>query len=525
MAKRLHFNFKGGKLQNSRTAKTAKNAVFGLASQIINIIISFISRTVFIYVLGVEYLGINGLFTNILMLLSFAELGIGNAIIYSMYKPLALNDKEKIKSLMALYAKAYRIIGLFVFVAGLLVIPFMDYIIKDAPDIKENINFIYILFLLNTSLSYFFVYKKSIIIADQKNYIVLFYQQLFKIIQTVAQIVFLLVTGAYIIFLIIQILTTLLDNIYVSRKANKMYPFLLDQTIKPLDKKERNSIFSNVKALFLYKFGSVILNGTDNIIISAIIGITAVGLNSNYVLIISAITAIGGQIMNGFTASVGNLNAVGTLESKERVFNKIFFVSAWMYGFCAVGLYLFLNKLIVLWLNETYIFSELVVFAIVLHFYVNSVHFTAYTYRVTMGLFVQGRWAPLAAAIINIILSLWLGSTIGLAGIFFATSIARLLTTGIVDPILVYRNGFDKNPIFYYKRYFSFAGLFIALYFLMDYVITFIHLTGIAGFAAEVLIVSILFNVIMALIFWKNQDFIEIKNSLLSIVKSKVNRR
>lgn len=512
-------------MKNSRTANTAKNALFGLASQIINIIISFISRTVFIYVLGVEYLGINGLFTNILMLLSFAELGIGNAIIYSMYKPLAINDKEKIKSLMALYAKAYKVIGLFVFVTGLLIIPFMDYIIKDAPNIKENINFIYILFLLNTSLSYFFVYKKSIITADQKNYVVIFYQQVFKIIQTVAQIVFLLITGEYIIFLIIQILTTLLDNIYVSRKADKMYPFLLERTIKPLDKEERDSIFSNVKALFLYKFGSVILNGTDNVIISAIIGLTAVGLNSNYVLIISAITALSGQIMNGFTASVGNLNAVGTQESKERVFNKMFFVSAWIYGFCAVGLFLFLNKFIILWIGDSYIFSDLVVFAIVLHFYINAVHFTAYTYRVTMGLFVQGRWAPLAAAIINIVLSFWLGSTIGLAGIFFATSIARLITTGIVDPILVYRNGFGKNPIFYYKRYFLFAGLFIALYFLMDYVISFIQFGGIAGFAVEVLTVSILFNAIMVLIFWKNQDFIEIKNSLLSIAKSKVNKR
>lgn len=405
-------------MQNSRTANTAKNASFGLVSQIVNIILSFISRTVFIYVLGVEYLGINGLFTNILMLLSFAELGIGNAIIYGMYKPLAMDDKEKIKSLMALYAKAYKAIGLFVFTAGLLVIPFMDYIIKDTPNINESITLIYILFLLNTTISYFFVYKKSIITADQKNYVVLFYEQLFKVGQTLAQILFLWITGQYLIFLVIQILTTLLNNIYVSKKADKMYPFLKEGKTKSLEKEEQSSIFANVKALFLYKFGSVVLNGTDNIIISAIIGTIAVGLNSNYVLIISAITAIVGQIMNGFTASVGNLNAVGSNESKERAFNKIFFVSAWMYGFCAVGLYLFLNKLIVLWIGEAFIFSDLVVFAIVLHFYVNSVHFAAYTYRVTMGLFIQGRWAPLAAAIINIVLSFWLGSTIGIAVYF-----------------------------------------------------------------------------------------------------------
>lgn len=187
-------------MQNSRTANTAKNASFGLVSQILNIILSFISRTVFIYVLGVEYLGINGLFTNILMLLSFAELGIGNAIIYGMYKPLAMDDKEKLKSLMALYAKAYKAIGLFVFTAGLLVVPFMEYIIKDTPNISENITLIYVLFLLNTSISYFFVYKKSIITADQKNYVVLFYQQLFKVGQTLAQVLFLWLNGYFILY-------------------------------------------------------------------------------------------------------------------------------------------------------------------------------------------------------------------------------------------------------------------------------------------------------------------------------------
>lgn len=509
-------------MQNSRTANTAKNAALGLISQISKIVLSFVSRSVFIYVLGVEYLGVNGLFSNILMLLSFAELGIGNAIIYGMYKPLAVDDKEKIKSLMALYAKAYRAIGIFVFVAGLLVIPFMDYIIKDTPNVNESIVLIYILFLVNTSISYFYVYKKSIIQADQKGYLVLTYQQLFNIGKTVVQIIFLMLTGQYILFLIIQIMTTLLNNIYVSKKSEKMYPFLKEGKAKSLSKEEQSLIFSNVKALFLYKFGSVVLNGTDNIIISALIGISAVGLNSNYVLIVSSLTAIVGQIMHGFTASVGNLNAVGTKVTKERAFNKMFFISAWMYGFCSLGLYLFLNKLIVLWIGEAYIFSDLAVLAIVLHFYVNSVHFTAYTYRVTMGLFVQGKWAPFAAAITNVILSFWLGSTIGIAGIFFATSIARLLTTGIVDPILVYRNGFEKSPLRYYVRYFSFAGLFVGLYFLMKLVVSFISIAGLSGFIIEVVVVSLLFNTIMATIFWKYRDFVEIRKAVLSIISSKM---
>ena len=510
---------------NTRTANTLRNSTIGLVCQIFNTILRFINRTVFIYVLSVEYLGINGLFANILMVLSFAELGIGNAINYGMYKPLATNNIEKLKSLMALYAKAYKIIGVFVFVVGLLVIPFMGKIIKEMPNIKDNINVIYILFLLNASMSYFYVYKKSLIIADQKNYIVLLYGQMFQIVQTAAQILFLLITREYILYLMIQIIITLLSNIYISRKVDKMYPYLKDKKIKSLVKEESDSIYANVKALFVYKFGSVLLNGTDNIIISAIIGIAAVGLNSNYVLIISAITVLGGQIMNGFTASIGNHNAVGTKESKERVFKKIFFVSAWIFGFCAIGLLLFLNKLITLWIGEAYIFSDIVVFAIVLHFYINSIHFTAYTYRVTMGLFVQGRWAPLAAAIINVVLSLWLGSTIGIAGIFFATSIARLLTTGIVDPILVYKNGFKKNPIIYYKRYFSFAAVFVALYYMMKVVVKNVIQTGVWGLILEIVVVTLLYNAIMILISRKSREYNEIREIIASLLRKKMAKK
>lgn len=508
-------------MRNSRTENTVKNASFGSATQIINILLGFVSRTVYIYILGVEYLGINGLFSNILMILSFAELGIGNAIIYSMYKPLATDDKEKIKSLMDLYAKAYKVIGTFVFIAGLLVIPFMGYIIKDAPNIKENITLIYLLFLTNTTLSYFFVYKKSIIIADQKNYVILLYEQSFRILQTIGQVVFLLLTGEYILFLLIQIITTLLNNIVMAKKADKMYPYLKEGVAKSLDKKESKEIFTNVKSLFLYKFGSVILNGTDNIIISAFIGITSVGLSSNYLLIISSLGSISGQIMNGFTASVGNLNAVADSESKERIFNRIFFVSAWMYGFFTIGLYMFLNPLITLWIGNEFILSKGVVFALVLHFYINSVHFTAYTYRTTMGLFVQGRLAPVAAAILNVVLSIWLAKHLGLMGIFLATSIARFFTTGIVDPILVYRSGFNKNPIHYYIRYFAYVGLFVILYFILNFIISFVVVEGILGFVLKIVIVSILFNVAMVLLFWNNRDFIEIKSAIYNLLKNK----
>ena len=283
---------------SSRTDNIVENMKTGLVVQLLNKILAFVVRTVFIKVLSTEYLGINGLFTNILTILSFAELGIGNAIIFNMYKPVANGDKEKIKSLVKLYKKAYEIIGILVLTVGICVMPFLQLIIKDAPDIKENISFIYFLFLLDTSLSYFFTYKKSIISAYQKESIINNYTTIIYLIRAVVQIVFLLVTKNFIVYLMIQILSTLMLNIILSIKANKMFPYLKEKNVQKLQEKEKKSIYKNVKSLIVYKFGSVILNGTDNVIISSMINVNMVGLCSNYTLIIEAVKTILKSVLN-----------------------------------------------------------------------------------------------------------------------------------------------------------------------------------------------------------------------------------
>lgn len=502
-------------METSRTKNVIKNIWFTLISQALNIFLSFFSRSIFLKFLGIEYLGINGLFTNVLMLLSFAELGIGNAIIFSMYKPVALNDTEKIKSLMNLYEKAYRIIGGVIIIVGLSLIPFLNTFIKETPDIKENLVLIYLLFLLNTVSSYFYVYKKSLIIANQKNYLVSIYQQVFHMFQVVLQILFLYTTNEYIVFLIIQIVIGIANNIAISIKANKMYPYLKEKDIQKLDKNESKDIARNVKSLFLYKLGSVILNGTDNIIVSSLFGVSLVGLTSNFLLIINTISSISNQVMGSFTSSIGNLNAIGDIDNKERVFKRIFFISCWMFGYFSIGLYFLLNPFIVIWIGAKYTLSNLVILSLVLHFYINNVHFSAYTYRTTLGLFVKGKYAPLAAAIINIVLSVIMGKAFGLAGVFFATSISRILTTGIVDPVLVYKNGFNKNPIIYFFRYVRMLLINIGVALLIGYLLPYIRLQGVIGFLIKGLFITLLYNIAMIIIYRKSQDYIELKRIIL----------
>lgn len=505
-------------MDTSRTRNAARNSSVALVCQILVILLGFINKTVLIYTLGREYNGVSSFFSNILTVLSFAELGIGNAIIFSMYKPVALGDRDKVKSLMALYGKAYRVIGCVVAAVGLLIIPLLGFF-EDPPNIKESLTLIYLLYLTSTVSSYFFVYKKSIILANQKNYVASLYHLVFTAIQHIAQIAVLLLTGNFILFLAVQIACVFLNNVFTSRKADRMYPYLKEGKALPLPKEESRGIFRNVRALVAYKLGSVILNGTDNILITALDGFSTVGVCNNYIMVITYLRTLIGGGLEAFTSSVGNLNAIEDAQKKESVFNKLLLISSWLYGFLSVGLLLLFQDFIVLWLDETYLLPFIVVFALVLHVYVDGVHFAAYTYRTTLGYFVQGRIAPLAAAALNIALSILMYRWIGLSGIFFATSISRFVTIGLVDPILIYRKAFKKNPIIYYLKYFAYALLVSGLYFLLRPLMPLIPLGGLAGFVVRIVVITVLFNLAMLLVFFRTKVFRELLDMAKGLLK------
>ena len=349
-------------MAESRMKNSIKNFRYGAFTQILSTVFSFISRTVFIKILGEQYLGINGLFTNILTVLSFAELGIGNAIIFSMYKPIAIDDTEKVNALMNLYKKCYRIIGVVVLLVGVAITPFINLFIKDPPNIPESLYFIYLLYVINTALSYFFTYKKSIISAHQKEYIINGYRMFFIVFKNIVQIAFLVVTHNFIVYLILQIICTFLENLSLSIKANKMYPYIETNNYQEISKEEKGTIFKNVKSLIMYKFGSVILNGTSNIVISKMIGVVIVGFYSNYLMIVQAVSNVVGNALNGITANIGNLNATANEKVKEKTFYELFFISVWIFGFCSIALLTLLNPFIELWIGNNYLLEYKLLF-------------------------------------------------------------------------------------------------------------------------------------------------------------------
>ncbi len=509
-------------MEESRTNNTIRNVQTGAIVQIINKLMAFIVRTVFIKVLNEEYLGVNGLFTNILTILCFAELGIGTAIIFNMYKPVAEHNHEKIKSLMQLYKKAYNTIGVTVFVLGLCVIPFMNYIIKDVPNIEENIILIYVLFLLNTSLSYFFTYKKSIISAHQKQSIINNIDSVFFLFKSILEIAFLLVTKNFIVYLCVQIGTTLLENVILAVKANKMYPYLKEKSIEPLSKEEKSGILKNVKSLVVYKFGSVIMNGTDNILISSLVNVSTVGLCSNYVLIINSVKFIIASALNGVTASVGNLNVVGSSKQKEKIFYQITFVNYVVYSFCAIAFIVLLDPFIKLWLGDKYVLGIGVSIALAVSFWVEGLRNPGFTYRTTLGLFQKGKLTPYIGAITNILLSILLCKFFGVVGIFIATSIAQLVSYSWIDPYLIYKYEFKSSVIKYFKKYIKYSIVFTISVTFSIVIANLFDFSGIMGIIIKGLVACIIPNFFNLIIFYKSEEYIELKAKIIEPMLNKL---
>lgn len=511
-------------MEKSRTKNTIKNIKTGIIMQIINKLMIFVERTVFINMLNSEYLGVNGLFTNILTILSFAELGIGTAIIFNMYKPVAYNDKEKIKSLMKLYKKSYNVIGIIIFALGLLIIPFLKFIIKDASNVKENMNFIYILFLINTSVSYFFTYKKSIISAHQQESIINKIDSVVYLLKSTFQISFLYLTRNFIIYLVIQIIFTLLENIYISKKADKMFPFLKEKNVKNLEKAEKVNIFKNVKSLIVYKFGSVIMFGTDNILISSMLNVASVGLCSNYNMIINAIKSIMNSMLNGITASIGNLNAIANKEKKEDIFYQVTFLNFWIYTFCSILFMILLNPFIKLWVGEGFVLQLSIPIALSVSFWIEGLRMPAYTYRVTLGLFEKGKATPYIGAISNIILSIILGKKMGLVGILIATSIAQLISYSWIDPFLIHKNEFKTSFKKYTLKYLKYIVIFIITYFICMISTKYIVISNLLEWILEAILLCFIINVCIIVFSYKSLEFQELKEKFLGMLKSKIKK-
>lgn len=489
-----------------RTIYAMKNVITALAGQALSIVVSFITRIYFVKTLGIDYLGINGLFTEILSVLSVAELGVGSAIIFSLYKPLAEKEEQKVKALLNFYKNIYRVIALIILVGGLALFPFLGVIIKDKTQIP-NLHLIYFIFLFNSIISYFFTYKRSLIYADQKSYINSLYQYTFFTLLNITQIILLLLTGNYLFFLFAQSARIILENLLVSRKANQMFPYTKNLKEAKLSKEDRKPIYQNIKAMMFHRLGGVVVSNTDNIIISSFVGVSWVGLYSNYFLITSGINTVCQQFFGSFTAVVGNLNALESKEKSHHVYKVLLLSNFWIFGFCTIALSQLFTPFITLWLGEKFLLNNMIVIFILINFFITGMRKSTLMFRDAMGLFWYDRYKPVFEAIINLIASIPLAKMYGISGVFLGTLISTMLTNFWVEPYILYKYGFKRSSKEYFLKYMVYVVLFIvsgtATMFLCDFI------TSKTWFAFFARLIVCLFvpNSIFLLCFYKTQEF------------------
>lgn len=493
--------------QRSRTENSIINSAMSIVTQVLTVVLNFAVKTVFIKMLNDEYLGVNGLFTNIITMLSLADLGIGIAIPYSLYKPLANKDEHKINVLMNFYKKVYTIIGIAVLLIGLSLTPFLGLIIKDIPKNVPHLSLIYILFVIHSASSYFFVYKKFLIDSDQKGYITSRIIFTFSTLLSIIQIILLVTTKNYILFLLSSIILVIIQNIYISSKANKLYPFIKNKTDEKLEKEDMEGIKKNVSSLFIYKVGTVIMNGTDNIIISKFIGLIIVGFYSNYVLIINSITTVLNQIFNAITSSIGNLVVTTNKKRSKEVYDNLNFANFWLYALFGVCIIVLINPFINVWIGKKYVMGFSIVFLLVLNFYVLGMQSVTNSFRNAYGLFWIAKYRPIIMVIINIVISVVLVQFIGIEGVLIGTLISRLVTTAWLDPYIVHKYGFEISPKSYYIDYLKYLVIFIAISIILNYFVSMIAINNIFILILIAILVVIIVNVILILLFFKTSEF------------------
>ena len=489
-----------------RIKNSIKNTIAAMSSNILTIIIGLIAQAVFIRILGTEYLGINGLFTNIISMLGIVELGIGSAIVYNLYKPIANRDKETIKSLMNFYKKAYHIIALVVFIIGISIIPFLSYFIGETI-VDININLVYLLFIIDIVCSYLLTYKRSLLYADQKNYIINIIHMIYLVTLNISQLLLLYITKNYYLYLGIKIILRIIENVVITIIVNKKYSYLKEKNIKKLDKKIEKDIFQKVKALFFHKIGSFIVLGTDNLIISRYLGIVTVGLYSNYYMIINALNTLFNQAITALTPSVGNLLVEKKTKKNFEVFRKVRFINFWIATFTSVALLIIMNSFITIWIGEAYLLSNLVLITLVINFFMTMMRNSYSTFKEAAGIFHEDRYVPIIESFVNIVASIILLKYFGLAGVFMGTIISGLILWCYSYPRFVYKKLFCRSYLSYIKETISYIILFILILIIsykISNIYTFYNIW--VQLLYNIIVSLIIPNIILLIIFYKNDN-------------------
>lgn len=395
-----------------------------------------LARKAVIDLLGIEYQGADGLFTNIITMLSIAELGLGSAIVYHLYYPLSVNDRETVKSLSAFYRKCYYIVAVVILLLGTGVIPLVPSLIKDYT-LKYPVWQVYIWFLLDSVCSYIISYRRSVLMADQKNYIVILTDAVFAVITKAAQIAVLRITGSFLLYLSLMWFFRLAENVFLHIYTGKRYPYLEEKNVRPLSKDILSDIKEKVKGAVFHNVAGFIVLGTDNILISRFLGLAAAGIYSNYYLLIRALKSICTKFVSAPKASIGHLLTLCDDEKNREVFREMQIFNFITVCCATCGLLFAATPLVSAMFGPSFILDRFTVTVLAFNFYVQGMRGVYNVFKEAAGILYEDRYVPVCESVLNIIASLAFMRFFGLAGVFLGTIFSSVCLYAYTYPVLV----------------------------------------------------------------------------------------
>lgn len=493
-----------------RIQKAGKNIIFGYVNNLVILLVNFVQRTVFIYVLGKTLSGVNAVYTDVLSVLSLTELGIGTALNYSLYKPVAEHNLEKIKSYMRFYKKAYLTIACVIAALGIAISPFLKYILKNPGNLTvRELTLYYYLFLFNTVISYFVTYKYSLVNAEQKNYIQTNINMITKLVTALTQISVLLLFRNFLFYLLAQSAVELLQKFFVTAYLNRLYPYLLDCDVQPLTAEETKVIAQKTKALICYKIGDVARLQTDQIIISSFVNVDMSAVVGNYVYIITYAGNFINIIFESVISGFGNVVATESRERQYFLFRVYRFFACWLFGFGAVGFYHLLTPFIGgIWMKDAgWTLAQITVTLLVMDFYLKGGRTVLVNFKIASGLFEQDKFLPLVQGAVNLVVSVVLVMKIGVTGVYVGTLVSGVLAN-LIRPVIIYRVCFEKKSGAYFRDSLKYMGVVLAVGFAVTPVC---HLVmgevTIISFALTAVMITLFYNLVFLAVFHKTEEF------------------
>lgn len=508
-----------------RTRNAKRNILAGIGDKIIHLIFPFIIRSVTIQVLGAEYLGLGSLFTSILQVLNLAELGFSSAVIYNMYKPLAENDTKTVCALLNFYKKIYRIIGAVILGVGLAVLPFLRNLIDGGIPDNINLYILYLLFLFNTVSTYFlFAYKSALLNACQRNDVVSIVHAATSLIQFLAQILVLIATGNYYLFIIVQCITGILNNLLTAYIAKLKYPQCVCAGEVP--KEQRKDIRRRVYGLMVYKICSTTRNSFDSIFISSMVGLTAVAIYSNYYTIMTAIIGVMGIFTSSIISSVGNSIVTESEEKNYRDMNKINFLYMWFSGWLAICLACLYQPLMKLWMGEENMFPFGIVILFCIYFYALKMGDIRAVYSDAKGLWYENRFRTIAESITNVALNAVLGYFFGVSGIIIATLVSLIVFGFAYSAQILFKHYFVHFKVSrFYLQHLMYALVTVAIGGITYLLCSLIPLEGVIGLVAKALVCVGLPNLGYLLVYRNTKIYKEAAGFVKNILPKSVFRK